>query len=70
MCLWNFNEKWAQQKTNCRCKKQRCFYKQDKCNMKLFKKTVKESRTTKLWILYIEYIYIVKECFVAERICV
>ena len=33
------------------------------------KEKSKEPRTTKLWLLYIEHIYIVKEFLVAERAC-
>ena len=33
------------------------------------KEKSKESRTAKLWRLYIEYVYIVKEFLVAERTC-
>ena len=33
------------------------------------KEKLKESRTAKLWLLYIEYTYIAKEFLVAERTC-
>ena len=33
------------------------------------KEKSKESRTARLWLLYIEYIYIVKVFLVAERRC-